>query len=88
MVGMYGLNIMGVGWLNIEIWDGGIDGGDGGNEGLPAILIAVLMGPRHRGKPGRRGGGVVVVRGGGGGGERDRASDGMKLKDTMFLQTN
>ena len=88
MVGMYGLNIIGVGWLNIEIWDGGIDGGDGGNEGLPAILIAVLMGPRHRGKPGRRGGGVVVVRGGGGGGERDRASDGMRLRYTMFLQTN
>ena len=88
MVGMYGLNNIGVGWLNIEIWDGGIDGGAGGNEGRPAILIDVLMGPRHRGKPGSRGGGVDVVRGGGGGGERDRASDGMRLRCTMFLQTN
>ena len=88
MGGMYGLNIMGVGWLNIEIWDGGIDGGDGGNEGLPAILIAVLIGPRQRGKPGSRGGGVVVVRGGGGGGERDRASDGMKFNDTKSMRAS
>ena len=79
---------MGVGWLNIEIWDGGIDGGDGGNEGLPAILIAVVMGPCQRGNPGRRGGGVVVVCGGGGSGERDRSSDGMRLRDTILLQTS
>ena len=78
IVGMYGLNITGEGWLYIDIWDGGIVGGDGGNEHPPATRIDVLIiGPRHRGKPGNRGDGVVVVRGGGGGGERDRASDGM-----------
>ena len=84
--GMYGLNITGAGWLNIEIWDGGIDGGDGGNEHPPATRIDVLMGPRHRGKPGSRGGGVVVVRGGGGGGERDRASDGMMIRRTRLAE--
>ena len=57
-----------------------MDGGDGGNEHPPATRIDVLIGPRHRGKPGSRGGGVVVVRGGGGGGERERASDGMRIR--------
>ena len=80
IVGMYWLNITGEGWLNIDIWDGGIDGGDGGNEHPPATRIDVLIGPCHRGKPGNRGDGVVVVRGGGGGGKRDRASDGMVIK--------
>ena len=75
---------MGVGWLNIEIWDGGSDGGDGGNEGRPAMLIAVLIGPCQRGNPGRRGGGGVVVRGGGGNGDRDRSSDGMRLRNTKM----
>ena len=77
---MYGLNSMGEGWLNIEIWDGGIDGGDGGKEHPPATRIEVLIGPCHRGKPGNRGAGGVVVGGGGGGGERERSSDGMMAK--------
>ena len=77
---MYGLNSMGEGWLNIEIWDGGIDGGDGGKEHPPATRIEVLIGPCHRGNPGYRGAGVVVVGGGGGGGERERSSDGMMAK--------
>ena len=48
------------------------------------MLIAVLIGPRHRGKPGSRGFGGVVARGGGGGGERDRASDGMKFREAKL----
>ena len=76
----YGLNITGDGWLNIDIWEGGMEGGDGGKEHPPATRIDVLIGPCQRGKPGNRGGGVVVVRGGGGGGERDRASDGMIVR--------
>ena len=77
IVGMYGLNITGDGWLNIEIWEGGMEGGDGGNEHPPATRIDVLIGPCQRGKPGNRGGGVAVTRGGG---ERDRASDGMMVE--------
>ena len=61
----------------MEIWDGGMEGGDGGKEHPPATRMEVPMGPCQRGNPGNLGAGEVVVLGGGGGGERERSSDGM-----------
>ena len=64
----------------MEICEGGIDGGVGGEELPAATRIEVLIGPCHRGKPGYRGAGGLVVGGGGGKGERERSSDGMMMK--------
>ena len=77
--GLEGLTIIGEGWLNIEICDGGMAGSDGGKEQPLAALatrIEVPMGPCQRGNPGNLGAGGVVVLGGGGG-ERKRSSDGI-----------